>query len=361
MYDIDLILQNAKRNEEIARKLFDVEVCILSITNFQDLLERLLHLIQTKFQIPYVWLSLVKSRLFAPALDPSIQSPRLKHRLNLTTRENLVKVLDPEGTPVLANDALRRFYGLFPDQQAYAIGSIAVAPLTLDGHIIGTLNLADVDPQRFQPDMDTFFLSQLAVKVSICFSNVISREKLNYLATRDPLTGLPNRRELELRLQRECKRSSRYGTPLALVFVDCDDFKGINDQYGHDAGDAFLKHVAATLRNSLREEDMVARFAGDEFVLVLPNQHKEEARRVMERLAQTLASRPLAYEDHQIWGSLSFGIAVDRAGKKTPAALLREADEALYEHKKSKRDRNEASSWQTAVTEDREEPGCKTP
>ncbi|SHF52971.1 diguanylate cyclase (GGDEF) domain-containing protein [Desulfacinum infernum DSM 9756] len=339
MYDIELILENAKRNEEIARKLFDVEVCILSIANFHDLLERLLHLIETKFRIPYVWLSLVDSRLFAPAMDPLQRSPHLRHRLNLASLKDLLDVVGSDGTPVLANNDLRRFYKLFPKDQAYAIGSIAVAPLTLDGDVIGTLNLADTSPQRFQPDMDTFFLSQLGVKVSICFSNVLSREKLKFLATRDPLTGLPNRRELESHLRRECKRATRYGTPLSVVFLDCDDFKKINDRYGHDAGDAFLRHVAQILRESLREEDLVARFAGDEFVLVLPNQGEEEALRVMDRLSQTLSARHLTYEGQRIRGTLSFGIAACQSGATPPGALLREADAALYEHKKTKKGR----------------------
>ncbi len=336
MFDMEEILENVRRNEEIARKLFDIEVCILSITNFKDLLERLLQLIESKFGVPYVWLSLVDDPRFSQIVEPLKDAPRLKHRLNITTLSVLLDLVGHDGAPVLENEDLRPFYRLFPRDQGYLVQSIAVAPITLDGDMVGTLNLGDSQPARFQPGMDTFFLAQLGVKVSICFSNVTSREKLRLLATRDPLTGLPNRRELELQLSRECKRAVRYRLPLSVAFVDCDDFKQVNDRYGHEAGDAFLVHVAGTLRGRLREEDFMARFAGDEFVVLLPNQGRKEAEAVLQRLAKTFEETPLHFGRDVIHGSLSYGIATSEEDPDA-ARLLKDADAELYRAKARKK------------------------
>jgi len=157
-------------------------------------------------------------------------------------------------------------------------------PLVLDGNVIGSLNLGDFSGFRFQPSMDTFFLSQISVKISICLSNVIAREKLNYLATRDSLTGLFNRKEMKNILERELSRADRYDNPLSLLFIDCDDFKMVNDSYGHSCGDALLKYMADQIIGIIRRDDTASRLGGDEFVIILPNQTLKEASKVVERL-----------------------------------------------------------------------------
>ncbi len=339
MKDFESILENVRRNEEIARKLFDLEVCILSITDFKSLVERLLFTIERKFQIPYVWLCLTPHPTILPFVQPLMESPLLRSRLTLVPLKNLLEVAGDDGEPVLADSRLEAFTPLYPPGQDWEIRSLALALITLDGDVIGSLNLGDADKSRFQPDMDTFFLSQLAVKVSLCLAGVLSHERLKALATRDPLTGLPNRRELEAQLQRECARARRYRHPLSVLFIDCDNFKQINDRYGHDAGDALLRHVGELLRRSIRAEDMVARFAGDEFVLLLPNQTSDDARKVVSRLQKTLEDHPLRYGKHTIRYSVSFGIAT-AATDPDPRSLLKDADAALYQTKRFKKNRN---------------------
>ena len=125
---------------------------------------------------------------------------------------------------------MKPYQKLFPKNKKYYIQSIAVAPLSLDGDIIGSLNQADFSPLRFKPGIDTSLLEQLALKVSLCLSNVTAHEKLRFLAYHDPLTGLLNRRVMEVVLKREFARSKRYSRPLSLVFIDMDYFKQINDK-----------------------------------------------------------------------------------------------------------------------------------
>ena len=228
---------------------------------------------------------------------------------------------------------------MLPKGQLNFIRSLAVSPITLHGEIIGSLNQADFSPLRYRPGMDTQLLEQLAVKVSICLSNVIAHERLKWQAVRDPLTDLLNRRVMEQVLRREFDRARRYGTELAVVFLDVDEFKGINDRYGHDTGDEVLKWVGNRLLSMSRQSDVVARFAGDEFVVVLPNTGADRAYRFVDRLQTFFLSTHLAHDGKVIPVSVSCGTAtMADAGLTDAISLLKKADERLYQSKNSKKE-----------------------
>jgi diguanylate cyclase (GGDEF)-like protein len=215
---------------------------------------------------------------------------------------------------------------------------MAIAPITLDGQLIGSLNQADISAKRFQPGIDTSLLEQLAVKVSLCLSNVTAHEKLRYLAYHDPLTGLLNRRVMESVLEREYYRYQRYPKSLSLVFVDLDHFKHVNDAHGHDRGDDLVKHVARVLMELSRNTDVVARYAGDEFVMILPETDSGSAGLLMERVQRHFTHNPLSVNEVTIPISISYGIAT--AGDlniDSPQSLLKHADQALYEAKKTRK------------------------
>jgi diguanylate cyclase (GGDEF)-like protein len=325
-------------NEKLARKFFTVEQKILVTDNFKGLFEELLFHIEDVFGVPHVWVAIVEDSDLSGMLEALESSVLLQRRLKLVSTDTLTGLFGDKITPILANDRLSRFYQLLPGSHKYLMRSLAVAPLTMDGQLVGSLNLADTDPARYEPDMETFFLSQLAVKVSICLANVTAHEKLRRLATRDPLTDLPNRREMETVLQQELTHSARYGQSLALIFLDCDDFKQVNDRYGHDCGDALLKHIADQMRRILRTSDRLFRFAGDEFVIILPHQSLREAELAAQRLRLALRTNPLECRGNSIVASISCGVAstadlVDL----DPGAFLKVADSRLYEAKARKR------------------------
>ncbi|MGM0383608.1 MAG: diguanylate cyclase [Thermodesulfobacteriota bacterium] len=337
MLDNDELLENITINEGIAKKLFEIEVVILSIGNFKDLFEKLLLLIEEKFRIPHVWISIISGNDISDLLKSLESSQLLKERLNIVKKDVFLNLIKNEKSPILVNSYLRPFYQLLPKNEKYFAKSLAIMPLVLDGNVIGSLNLGDFSGFRFQPSMDTFFLSQISVKISICLSNVIAREKLNYLATRDSLTGLFNRKEMKNILERELSRANRYDNPLSLLFIDCDDFKMVNDSYGHSCGDALLKYIADQIIGIIRRDDTASRLGGDEFVIILPNQNLKEASKVVERLNSFFNKNPLKYQDAKIPVSFSCGIAsTEDPELKTPAALLNKADERLYENKKQK-------------------------
>jgi diguanylate cyclase (GGDEF)-like protein len=336
--DLESILERIRENEQIARKFFEIEVSILSILDFKDLFERLLSEIREKFGIPCVWISLVDRSEISDLTQTLASSKDLKERLNVIDRKTFLGLIGNRTTPLLVNGDLQPYYPMLPKGQLNFIRSLAVSPISLHGEIIGSLNQADLSPLRYRPGMDTQLLEQLAVKVSICLSNVIAHERLKWLAIRDPLTGLLNRRIMETVLKREFRRAQRYKSPLSLAFLDLDDFKIINDRYSHECGDALLKYVAEQLTEITRDSDVVARYGGDEFVIILPGIPSQEALKLLQRLQQHFREKPMRYDEKLIPVSISFGIASMADRKVTsPESLMRFADTMLYNIKKNKK------------------------
>ena len=336
--DLESILERIRENEQIARKFFEIEVSILSILDFKDLFERLLSEIREKFGIPCVWISLVDSSEISDLIQTLASSKDLKERLNVIERKTFLGLIGSRTTPLLVNGDLQPYFPMLPKGQLNFIRSLAVSPISLHGEIIGSLNQADLSPLRYRPGMDTQLLEQLAVKVSICLSNVIAHERLKWLAVRDPLTGLLNRRIMESVLKREFKRAQRYKSPLSLAFLDLDDFKNINDHHGHECGDALLNYVAGQLTAITRDSDVVARYGGDEFVIILPGIPAQEALKLLQRLQEHFREKPMRYHEKLIRVSISFGIAsmTDREAR-SPESLMRLADAMLYSTKKDKK------------------------
>ena len=336
--ELSSILERIRENEEIARKFFEIEVSILSILDFQGLFERLLSEIREKFGIPCVWISMIDRSEISDLIQSLPFSKDLKERLNLIDRKTFLRLTDNRTTPLLLNGDLHPFHPMLPKGQLNFIRSLAISPISLQGEVIGSLNQADFSPLRYRPGMDTQLLEQLAVKVSICLSNVIAHERLKWMAVRDPLTGLLNRRIMETVLNREFKRAQRYKSPLSLAFIDLDDFKVINDRHGHECGDALLKYVAGQLGDTTRDSDVVARYGGDEFVIILPGTPVQEANKLLQRLQQHFKDKPMRYKEKVLGVSITFGVAsmADR-NATDPGSLLREADTMLYNIKKNKK------------------------
>jgi diguanylate cyclase (GGDEF)-like protein len=164
--------------------------------------------------------------------------------------------------------------------------------------------------------------------------------RLRELATTDALTGLPNRRHFMNTLSDEFLRSRRYGHAMALLMLDADRFKAVNDVYGHDVGDETLRVLARTCRAAIRQTDTPGRLGGEEFAVLLPETDRPEAEQAAERLRQAVAA---AAEIQTGKGSISItvsiGVAVLTDGVPDADALLKRADEALYLAKERGRNR----------------------
>lgn len=165
------------------------------------------------------------------------------------------------------------------------------------------------------------------------------RDMMQALALFDSLTGVYNRRAFEARLEDECQRCQRYQHPLSLIFFDLDHFKSVNDRYGHLVGDGVLRWFAQKLQELVRSFDVVARFGGEEFCVILPETAGRQALGVAERVREAIASEPCKLDDLALKVTVSGGIAESRGQMNCAAALIRAADEALYEAKKRGRNR----------------------
>lgn len=163
-------------------------------------------------------------------------------------------------------------------------------------------------------------------------------EELSELATHDPLTGLNNRREMTHLLEEEVARATRYSREVALLWIDFDHFKDINDSFGHAAGDAVLRNVSHLLVDGIRAVDSVGRFGGEEFVILLPEMGVEEAREAAERLRQRVHETPIPLDTGEtVPLTISIGIAVFPQHGRSPDVLCAAADKAMYRAKQSGR------------------------
>lgn len=166
-------------------------------------------------------------------------------------------------------------------------------------------------------------------------------QEVRELAVRDPLTGIANRRHIMDIFDHEVRRSTRMNSPLSVIMVDLDHFKHINDRHGHQTGDKVLKAAASILENSIRNTDLVGRFGGEEFIILLPDTTLERACEVAERCRAQLQSVSIAaaHTSLNISGSLGVGCHADWSNPVNSDLIIQRADEALYEAKGGGRNR----------------------
>ena len=168
----------------------------------------------------------------------------------------------------------------------------------------------------------------------------LMEQELERLATHDPLTGLFNRRQLERQLNDEMARSERYQRPLSLLWLDVDHFKSINDRYGHLAGDQVLRELSRVLQSSVRSVDYVARYGGEELVIILPEVDESEAREMAERLRHKVEAHRIAIPSGKLVKiTVSMGVATYPAHAGELSEVIRKADEAMYQAKRLGRNR----------------------
>jgi diguanylate cyclase (GGDEF)-like protein len=211
-------------------------------------------------------------------------------------------------------------------------------PMKLNGRTIGVLNLADKTSGAAFGEEEISLLATLATCASVAIERVEFQqqtEELKRISITDSLTGFLNRRYFHERLIEEIERSKRHNTALSLAIMDLDDFKLLNDTYGHQAGDEALKAIARCVHGSIRAIDVAARYGGEEFTVVLPQTGKAEARRIAGRICEEVAAMTISHQLLEGYERLtiSIGLATYPDDAKTPEELIRCADTALYRAK----------------------------
>lgn len=326
------IIENSRANAEIAQKLFDIETQILTCKTSQELLQQLLTSIKETFNLSGICLLLAEPTPISYLLSGSMLSSwHQKNSKNVDLEQ--LKKFHPNRKPLLV-DNITSINNIIPKDLLATTQSAALIPLIIEDTLFGSLLFTDNKKERFQPDLGTVHLEQLAVKVSLCLSNALIREQLEYMAHYDRLTGVANRRLMEVSINEELIRQRRYNVPFSVLFIDCNKFKLINDTYGHDCGDKVLTYVATQLKELIRENDKCFRYAGDEFVVTLASQNYQEALLASKRLTEFFQNNPMPYQNINLPITISCGAAASD-GSKTMEELLKQADEQLYLQKKS--------------------------
>jgi diguanylate cyclase (GGDEF)-like protein len=168
---------------------------------------------------------------------------------------------------------------------------------------------------------------------------VNSEQKLMEMNTKDALTGIHNRRSMEICLGEEIERAKHYGHPLSMIMFDIDYFKKVNDTYGHQCGDFILQQIATTIEKNIRIEDTLARYGGEEFCCLLPEISIERATILAERFRKKISRHTLRYQDISIAITISLGVSTLNEETTTAEMLLKKADAALYAAKNAGRNR----------------------
>ena len=163
--------------------------------------------------------------------------------------------------------------------------------------------------------------------------------KLSLMATTDDLTGTWNRRYFMNAMVQEIERARRHGHPFSVLMLDIDHFKAVNDNFGHAAGDAVLKHLVSQITGVLRQTDITGRLGGEEFGMLLPETHLDGAVQLAERVRSTIEKSPVHHGGRDIFYTVSIGVAVYRQGADSVDTLLQQADNALYAAKEGGRNR----------------------
>ena len=236
------------------------------------------------------------------------------------------------GKPAIVNDVARdpRFSPRVDTRTQFETRSILCAPLVSRGRTIGVLEIINKRGGAFTR-ADLQLVLTLVEPCAIAIENAILFQRTEQLTITDDLTRLFNSRYLNLYLGREIKRCKRHGIPLSVIFLDLDGFKGINDQYGHLAGSGTLTEVGKILAEGVRESDILARYGGDEFVVVLPETPASGALVIAERLRRAIEEhRFLEPQGIAARISASFGISTYPDHALSPEGLIQKADQAMY-------------------------------
>jgi len=263
--------------------------------------------------------------------------------VRIASGEGIAGWVFKEGKPLLIKEGAKdpRFKKF--DKIKEELKSIISVPLKIKNEVIGVIN---TDNKRegdvFSAD-DLQLLSTFANQAAIAIQNAQLHQKVKQQAITDGLTALYNFRYIKDRLEEEVKRAQRFVHPLALIMADVDYFKEYNDTYGHLEGDKVLKILANILRSNVREVDIVGRYGGEEFMVILPEANEKEAQRIAERIRIKAEGynfkNKKSHPDEKV--TLSLGVTSCFQENITSQGLIYKVDQALYRAKRKGRNRVE--------------------
>ena len=349
---LNRLLNEARRNEQKQSSFDDFSLSVVAAQGPQELFHLLLKQ-QKEFRIDNIRLCLVDryhevERLLTESYQHSYEGLSF-----IDTETSNLLISDIPDRPILGTRIPTKYDWLIDFKDTNRYESAALLPLKRGNEIIGILLLLSKDVNRYNKNDGTSFLHKHAAMISISIENCINRQRILELGYQDGLTSAYNRRYFDERLKHEIDRCIRNKTDLVCLYIDVDFFKKINDNYGHQVGDAVLVNMVTLMREQVRSSDIVARYGGEEFTVILPDTGIQIAHEVAERIRTQVEAQKLVFNDDTLNITVSIGLASlsqirYQAGihEKDPShtitdnldqLLLGKADEALYQAKQTGR------------------------
>lgn len=217
------------------------------------------------------------------------------------------------------------------------IRSAVVVPLQVREKIIGAIAVAQTEYKRHFTEADRRFITTLANQVAVAIENARMYNQMERLASRDGLTKLYNHSIFQERLGEEIEAADRYDRDLSLLMLDIDNFKQVNDNYGHQAGDQILKKLAQLLKQEVRTSDILARYGGEEFTVILPETNGREAYLIGQRLNEAIKNMEVDYNQWELSITVSIGVATYQS-EQSQEEFIEAVDQALYQAKNQGKD-----------------------
>ena len=325
--------EDHERYDDLIRLSFFTEIgkAITSARNLNELLHAIMEKIGTIFA-PKSWSLLLRNHKngeLSFVIVTGAGADALKGR-TLARGQGVAGWIAENGIPVISDDVAHdpRFDRSMDENTGFVTTSIIGVPLKTRTRVFGVIELINrLDGGNFSP-FDLKLLSTIADYAAIAMEKLYYIQALRRSATTDHLTGLYNRRLLVPFIQREIDRSNRDSSSFSILFVDVDNFKNVNDNWGHGAGDQVLKTVAELLRAVIRKADFICRWGGDEFVVVLGGQGKESAETIRQRILEheLLAGLRTNY-------GINLSVGIHAASEGSVSEILSAVDRDMYEEK----------------------------
>ena len=308
-------------NDKLFSKLFALESSVLAAGDPEDMCFTLLRELRSQFSLDLVRFWFDRDSVIGGAQMSALSDQDLIwieageiNAMGLNRRNVWLLQMEKDGFPWM-------------QPRDEALESIALLRLGTQEKPFGVLGLGSNDVERFRADQSTDFLQHLAQIISLSLEHAITHERLARLAITDALTGTQNRRFLQPYSHQPLSSWFGKGVPVAALFFDVDDFKGVNDRQGHSNGDEALTSLCDTVRKHVRAQDPLIRMGGDEFTLLLPSCQLDKAKSIAENILLDVQKTPIEDEQMSVSIGLSFSAEKDDL---TLTQLIKKADKAMY-------------------------------